>query len=963
MSAAEALIGREAELALLLDAATGRADRSAVLLGGDAGMGKTRLVEELRARLPDDVAVGVGACIHTAHGSLPLVAVTEALRSLGSEVDGAVASMPAHVSAELGALVPELVPGGPTVEPPRDDERTVYRLFDAIRTFLTSLAARQRVCLVVEDLHWADASTRDLVTFLVQRGVGDGFSLIGTYRSDEMSRTHPLRPVLAELDRSPRVRHLTLRPFDDTELARFAASRLGRPPSARLVDDLADRSSGNVFYAAELLDAMRDGQPTVRPELSDLVLARVEATSTDAQRLLRLVAVAGESVRDELLELVLEPDDEDVLDALGEVVEQRLLVVGDDGRMRFRHALMQEAVHHGTLPRERRVIHRRFAEALAARPDLASSPLGANAELAWHHREAREFAAALEASAAAARSAEAVPAFSEALEHVRTLLELWDDVDDAEDRVGMPHADVLRWAAELAHEAGDSPQGVVYQRAAIAAMADAEPATRGLLHERLGRFLQAAGRADDAIAEYERGVDLVTDPASPERAVVLAGYGQQLMLTLRHREAVVALDGAIDVARHVGDRRIEGHALNSLGSMYLHDGRYTRGVGLLEEAAEIARTEGAHGELLRTYVNVVSGLVDVGDLAAAERHADEGLRRAAELGHESFFIGANLVFVLTEQGRWEDAAAVSDSLRRPEGHLPHLWLAHSSSDRAFWRGDLEGAARTLDDSEPPSGPTMEPQLVPMHWARRAALAIGSGDPSVAREAVERGLAAVVTMPQELELRILAVEIEVDAGAAGSEESVVAHLDAIDRLVDERFDRSDNGAHRILALAAEAAAHRAALADEDSVERWSEAVEQWGASGCVLRLLRCRLRLGEAQLRSGDRSSAEATLLDVVDRAEALGTPVIGAAAQRLLDHAGLTAADEDSPDLLTSRERDVLRLVADGRTNRQIGDRLFISPKTASVHVSRILQKLGVDNRTEAAAAARRAGLLDDELA
>ncbi|MEM8904907.1 MAG: AAA family ATPase [Actinomycetota bacterium] len=957
MSDAEPLIGREAELALLIDVAAGRADRSAVLLGGDAGMGKTRLVEELHRRVPDEVVLAVGACIHTAHGSLPLVAVTEALRSLRPEIGPVVAELPGHAVAELGALVPELVPGGSAGRALRDDERTTYRLFDAVRAVLSSLAAHRPVCLVLEDLHWADPSTRDLLTFLVERGIGDGFSLIGTYRSDDLSRTHPLRPVLAELDRSRRVRHVTLRPFDDTELARFAASRLGGAPSARLVDDLADRSSGNVFYASELLDAMRDGQRSVRPELADLLLARVDAASPDAQRLLRLVAVAGESVRDELLELVLEPDADDVLDALGEVVEQRLLVVGDDGRMRFRHALMQEAVHQGTLPRERRAIHRRFADVLALRPDLASSSLGASAELAWHHREARDLAAALEASVDAARAAAAVPAFSEALEHVRSLLELWDDVDDAEQRAAMAHADVLRWAADLAHDVGDSPQAVIYQRSAIAALADAPPAQRGLLHERLGRFLQAAGRADDAIVEYESAVELVTEPTSRERAVVLAGYGQQLMLTLRHAEAVVALEEAIEVARRIGDRRIEGHALTSLGSMYLHEGRAALGHGLLREAAEIARAEGAHGELLRTYVNVVSGLVDVGDLAAAERYAVEGLREAAELGHESFFIGANLVFVLTERGRWDEAAAVSDTLRRPEGHLPHLWLAHSSSDRAFWSGDLDGAARALDGSEPAAGWYVEPQLVPMHWARRAAVAIERGDTSAARDALERGLAVVVTLPQELELRLHAVEAEMAADDAAA---VATHLDAVERLIEERFDPDDTGAHRVLALSAEAAAHRAELVGTDPVEHWLEAVGHWEASACLVREHRCRLRLGEARLRAGDRAGAEGTLRSVVEAASALGPTLTGAAAQRLLDHAGLGSVGESgSAELLTARERDVLVLVAEGRTNRQIGDRLFISPKTASVHVSRILHKLGVENRTEAAAAARRAGLID----
>lgn len=952
------MIGRADELQLLLQAAHGEVPgRSAWLVGGDAGVGKTRLVDELAARSDAGrVIVATGACIHTANGSLPYVAISEALRTLCREAALDPDELPNHVRTEISALVPELDAGSGPGADPVTEARTALRLFDAVASLLGRIGADRRVCLVLEDLHWADASTRELFVFLVHNVAPEAVSLVATYRTDEMSRRHPLRPMLVELDRSSRVRHLTLAPFGPAELARFAAARLGEPVTARVLDDLAERSGGNAFFAAELLDARLRGEPGVRPELEDLIVARIEALSRSAQALLQVVAVGGESVRDELLEVVLGGDDER-LAAVSEVIDARVVVVGEGGRLRFRHALLQEAIYRTVLPGERRRIHARYAEALTRRPDLAAGVAGASAELAWHHREARAFAEAGRASVAAARASEAIPAFAEALGHVEVVLELWDDLGPADDVIGLRHLELLRWAGALARDSGDFPRAARYFRAAIDEVGDAAPADAAILHERLGRCLQAGGQNEQALRVYERADELAAVEAPEVQAVVSAGLGQQLMLTVRYADAIETLARAVEVARSVGDRRTEGHALNSLGTIQLHDGDHAGGRRQLEQAMAIAATERDAVEHLRGYVNLVSGLKEIGDLDEAARLAREGMRLAVEQGLESssgFFVGANYFEVLGELGRWSEADAFVAELRRPEGHLPRLWTAHARADRALRSGDLAEAERALDDGELAGG-VLDPQLAAEHWVRRAELAFALGDLDAGREAVRHGLDARSVVGQQLALHVLALE------EGDSVEAVDAahHLSEVERLCVGLPDDPGAPIHRLRAFEAEA---RGLAADDDdtAMAAFTEAVAHWAAGGFAWREARRRLRLGVLLDRGGRTDEARAQWRVALDRLVDCEDATLTAELRGLLEPATPAQQTGAGEGGLTARELDVLRLIAGGWTNGQIGERLFISPKTVSVHVSRILAKLEVENRTAAAAVARRAGLVDD---
>ncbi|MEM9516559.1 MAG: AAA family ATPase [Actinomycetota bacterium] len=970
-----AFIGREDELSTLVRAVEDHAEPRTWLIAGEAGVGKTRLVEELIARTPATaVSFGRGACIHTAHSALPFVSVAQALESLldrfdRTEVDPVVGALP-----ELGRVLPDSLSAAPATDPAEDSdtwpslEPSQLPVFHAVSSLLQSLAAIRPVCVVLEDLHWADPSTRDLVLYLADRLVGTAATLLVTYRDDELHRAHPLRAIVAELDRRRGVGHITLRPFNDEELRQLAVERLGRIPAARTLAAVADRSQGNAFFAGELLDAIARGADSIRPELSSLILARVDALSPAAQQVMRLVAVAGESVREELLEAVAELDVEDLTACLRDSVDQQILLVDPDGTLRFRHALVQEAVYSTLLPRERQRVHARYAAALEAHAERSAIRGGSPAELAWHYRESRNPTQAAPAFMAAADVAESQLAFAEALTQLEAVLDLWDDLDAPLPLLGTTRDALGRRAAACAFASGDPVRAALLQREAIDVAEDPTATEVGMADAQLGRYLWASGRAGEALDVLRRAAELVpAQPPTAERARVLAGLGQNLMLATERDEAERVLWSAIDIARVTGSRRVEGHALNSLGSVLAHNGRYSEGAAMLDQALAIAKTEDDTLELLRVYTNYSSAMHAAGYLDECERLAHTGIDVAAGHGEEgifsAFFITSNMGDVMCVRGRWDEAAELRARVRRPEGLLSAMWATQKGVVVMIRRGDYDEAHRVLDQIDPGAARGIDPQMLLDYWPNVCELAMAESDITAARDAIERGLAQPMMLPVAVALRVRRLEL---AARSSPHDGQLAtdQLADLERLIDAHVADID-GEPRIAALLAEGRAHHATARGQSDHDLWRTAVDAWERAGFVWETARTRFQLGQAALRAGQRAAARDELVAVVTVASGLGASPLASSARQLLQHAGLDRNDDDAAgedgrhsSPLTDRELDVLRLVADGCTNRQIGEQLYISAKTASVHVSRILAKLSVENRTEAAAAARRAGLV-----
>jgi AAA ATPase domain len=555
------LVGRGAEVtrlrAAIERAAAGQP--ATVLVAGEAGIGKTRLVTEALGHAAGlGVVALAGGCLDVGEGVLAYAPMVEALRPLAGLLGpGELERVLGGAGEELARLVPEL---GARDAAGRAGQLEPSRLFELLLGMLHRIAERTPVLLVVEDLHWADQSTRDLLGFLV-RNLRAGVALVLTCRSDELGPGHPLRPFLAELNRGGRAERLELGRLGRRELAELVAGILGGPPSPGLAREILTRSEGNPFFAEELLAARREGT-RLPPALRDLLLARVDALPEPAQRMLAAAAVAGSRVDHELLAAATGQDDGQLVPLLREAVARHLLAVDEvGGTYVFRHALVQEAVYGELLTAQRGPLHAAYARALDRRIGHRDAGAGTSAggtavelaQLAYHWQGAGDQGRALPALVRAGQAAEWAAAPAEALEHYQRVLELWDQVPGAAASSPLDRVAVLHRAAEAADFAGRSDLAVALATQALDQIdTAAEPLRAGVLLERLCYYHWFASDRFAAMAAIEQAVATVpADPPTWERARVLAAHGRELMLVGRPSQAMARCQETIAVARGV----------------------------------------------------------------------------------------------------------------------------------------------------------------------------------------------------------------------------------------------------------------------------------------------------------------------------------------------------------------------------------------------------------------------------
>jgi tetratricopeptide (TPR) repeat protein len=576
------------------------------------------------------------------------------------------------------------------------------------------LAAERPLVLVVEDLHWADRSTLDLLAFLVPNLGGAAVVLVASYRSDEPGRRHPLRSWLAGLGHHAGVERLKLGRLDRAELEGMLTGITGTAPAAPLVDEVLARSQGNPFFAEELLAVSKPGSPQGLPAaLHDLLAVRIDALSSPGQHVLRVAAVAGRRVGHGLLAAACGLDQADLLPALREAVEHHVLVPHQDGEgYSFRHALLQEVIQADLLPGERRQLHASLARSLTAQPGLAGgTPAETAAELATHWYESHDLAQALPAAVVAGVAAEQALAFAEAQHHFERAADLWSRAPEAAAELAatgerLDRVALLGRAAEAAFRVAKSDRAVVLLRTARSELdAEAEPLRAGVLTARLAHVMRVGGK-EGAFAVYEEAVALVPpEPPMPERAQVLAAYGQALMLSPRFEEARSVCEEAIVVARAAGARAAEGHACNTLGVVLAHLGDPPAGIAHLEQARRIAADlHQNHGfdveDVLRADANLADLYDLTGQLERAAIVALRGAREARQHGLERSY-GAWLVSegseALVKLGRWADAdehlkATVTFT---ETGGLTAINLQQAMATLEVGRGRLDLAAEHL----------------------------------------------------------------------------------------------------------------------------------------------------------------------------------------------------------------------------------------------------------------------------
>jgi predicted ATPase len=564
--ASPTFVGRVEELHVL-EAALGRSaisEPAVVLVGGEAGVGKTRLVAELTGRCATNgTRVLTGGCVPVGDGALPYAPIVEGLRALVGDLGAsAVRGLIGPSWPELARLLPAL--GEPQAGGGPPDQAAQARLFELLLGMLGRLGEELPLVLVVEDVHWADRSTRDLLAFLVRNLRRERLLVVVSYRSDEPG-TDWLGPYLAVLGRSGSAQRMELSRLDRAETLAQLVGILGAAPPAELVDAVFARSEGNPYFTEELLGAIRAGSGELPATVRDLLRGRVQALPELARQVLGVVAVAGRRVPHQLLAAVAGLEDQRLVQALRAAVADQLLVTrpGQDG-YELRHALLGEVIEADLVPGERVRLHAAYARALTGRPELAdAAPAVAAAEVAVHWDAAGAWAQAVPARVRAGLAAERARAFAEADEHYQRALTLWGRVPEPGQPGGLDRVGLLARAAETAAFVGAPERATrLLERALDGVDPTVEPVRAAVLLAQLGLDRELAGQEADGLAAFAEAEWLLEGaPPSAERARVLAGHARALSLAWQSRQAVPYGEQAIAVARAVGARAEETHAL------------------------------------------------------------------------------------------------------------------------------------------------------------------------------------------------------------------------------------------------------------------------------------------------------------------------------------------------------------------------------------------------------------------
>ncbi len=971
------LIGRTGELAELEAALREVRDGcpSVVALGGESGVGKTRLVRAFAEGCAGEARFLIGECVELDEGELPYAPLTAALREPVRAQDPALERLSPGARAALAALLPSF--GSPGA-PPGEEDSAQLRLFEAVLELLELLGEERPVVLVIEDLHWADRSTRAFTAFLARSLRHERVLFAFTYRSDELHRRHPLLPLLSELERREQTRRLALGPWGREELSHALADILGATPSPELLERMFARSEGNPLYTEELLAAGLDGRGAAPRSLRDAFMLRIERLPPDARRALRVLAVARRATERLLAELAGLGADE-TTEALRLAVEERVIEPCGQGQLGYRHALLREVVYEELLPGERAALHLRIAQALAARPAGDDGDYALTAQIAAHARAGGDRRLALQTAIAAAAQASKVHAHGEAAELLEHALQAFSQMPDAAEIAGVQHLELLERAAREHDLHGQRARAESILQAALGEVEEeTDPVRAAALLEELARTQWNLARGDEALATARRALALLPDGiADAQRAHLLAWLARTTLLRGQYRDAVDASRQALEnIAASGAGVHVESAARNTLGMALSGCGEVESGLEQLRRSLELARASADDGLLESAYANLGDVLLHLGRTGEALEVTIEGLEAIpAHLHGGRTWLSTSVAETAFHAGQWDRAEAL---LRRSERATEGRALLNRSLRRAelaLGQGRLEDAERDLGEIEPLVEQSLEPQFHACYGLAVSSLARRRGRHADARAAIEDSLDRIEFCSDDIRrvtaIAAAGVAIEADIAQFARDRSDAAALDQALALAEPLIERvrasEDSGGPVEQAWRASADAELARALDAEDPSLWSEAAQAWDRIERPYPSALEIKRLGEAHLRAGQREEAAEALRTARAQAAQLGAGWLTAEIDTLAAGARLALAAEDpagpagetqpQPFGLTPRELEVLALVARGATNRTIGEQLFMAEKTASVHVSRILGKLGVSSRTQAAAVAHRAGL------
>ncbi len=963
------LVGRSDELALLRGYADLSVEQGAqkVLITGDAGIGKSSLTTSFMRQLAGEGwGIHVGHCIEYADRPVPFGPIEHILRSL--LVDN-LEHLDATVDlfrADLATLLPEFRSDTELVTSSVAD---VDRLFGVISSVLTEASRRRPFIVLVEDIHWADPATRDLLTALGHNLRSARVLLVATARTGALDRGHPLRTWMAERRRFPNVHGIDLEGLTHEELGAQALHILDEAPSDDFLDNLLQRTGGNAYFAHELLTAHRNGVDALPESLTEFLTSRVEQRSDDERSVLRALAVAGGTAGHRMLERMAEGV------AVGPVLRSLFdaaLVVASGTEYKFRHALLRDAILQDVLPFEAQELHRLAAEAISSDPKRGNTPSGlASLALHWHRAGVAEqtLPTAIQAAEASAR----VSAFETAAELALQAISAWEEVAEPEELSGLRRDTLFLRAADWLILSNRGAEAVTLLSEALDGWARELPGGRkALILATASATLFRQARTAEAINFLGQAKQILGDEESPEAAEVHYIIARQAITDGLAGPALVAADLAVEMATRYGPEPILIGAMTvqalATGALQTSAG----GVAIAREARSRALAAGYPSQVAASYrVEMQIFTVQDGRTDESIRSQIEGLQFAAERCGPRITeeMRHDLALGYVEAGRFLEAKPLLDLLiKQPSQGLREMMVHQTAALNAIWLRELDQAEVHLERSASLAESYQSAQETGLHARLRAELARHSGALDQALDLIDRALSLQegndnVSFTRESMLeKVRIVKALANRGRADAP-SLLADL-------QQSIDRFDHDGPANLAMVSLMRLELGSIEGPLDLERAVACAEQLRSCGWRYEEALVRLMVIE-QLQATSRRPAEletrfeADLETLRGLATVEGMDWIAARVDQIAAGAHIGLHVEDRPKIvekvlphhLTEREMEVLAQLALGLTNKQIGEKLYVSSRTVSTHVSNILAKLGVANRAGAGAAYHRLAL------
>ncbi len=917
-----------------------------------------------------------GHCLDFGDSALPYLPFSEVLGRLEVElpevVERVATAHPTLTRLQPGRRV-MASPDGPSAAGHAEGESLDRSdLFTAVHSLLEEAATEAPLLLVIEDCHWADQSTRDLLSFLFSRPFAGPVAIVASYRSDDLHRRHPLRRQVAEWSRLRGVERMQLGKLRDEHVRLLIASLSSASMTEAELSEIVRRAEGNAFFVEELVGAAIQPGNWVPDDLADVLLVRLDRLNDAARKVVRVASVAGRKVAHDLLVAASGLGPTELEEGLRQAVEMNLLIPGD-GTYSFRHALLGEAVYDDLLPGERVRLHAQYADALSE-----GRGRGTAAELARHARLAHDLDTALDASIRAGDEAMAVAGPDEAAQHYEQALELLAD-PARRASVAVDLSKLAFRAAEALTSSGQPSRAAALLAEQLAQLPDDAPAAwrARMLSARADALFLTDGPEERPIDLVQQAVDLLPEDAGGLRAKVLATYARVLSGYGRYDEAQAAGLDALALAERLDMHELASDVITTLSHLKKTGPKEGLRAALLEAVERAVDTGAIHAEL-RARFFLGRSYQDWAEWPLAEKWFRSAMKAAADAGLPyapyGFEARWQLSWIKTVDGDWDEALRLADTTGEPVPPIPSALLDAVGLLVESGRGEpVAERARALRQFwELEGGVVINSVVAELLDAAR------DDDPgrviAVYQDAVDV-LGRIWNEWFSARIRLAAITIGAIADALPriSAADRPAYIGEVERLHGEGHTVLDKytdpagfwgpeGRAWVKRLDAETLRARwlagvDAPPQEALVDVWREAEQLYVDFGHVHELAVVRAVMAGILRATGDTAAARELGDQAREVAHRLG-------AQPLLDRlraqgSSSTSRGDAGSDTLTARESEILALVAEGRSNGEIGKQLFISAKTVSVHVSNILGKLDASGRTEAAAIARRRGLLD----